>query len=98
MYGFSVGNENVYMTTTGKHGEEDEIPFSDLDANAPPPDYDDTINRVGVASPFFYADDESIAEETGPDFKEEAFGSDDVDIKEDLGNVFTNMDGVDTLF
>lgn len=92
MYAYSVGDDNVYMTTTGGEKQrDDEIPFSDLDAMSPPPDYD---NISGVVSPF-YSDDASVAEEPGLDYKEDAFTSDS---KEDLGNVFTNMDGVDTLF
>ena len=84
MYGLGgAAGANIYMSS----GKDDEIPFSDLDANSPPPDYDDLKSGSTTGVPFYYADDESVAEEVGPD-----------DSKEDLGNVFTNMDGVDTLF
>lgn len=87
VYGFNAANENVYMTNVG----DDEIPFSEMDANKPPPDYDtlDGGSMVGDGARYEEGfDDEEMDE--------------DLDMtKEDIEKVFTNFSGgadVDTLF
>ena len=52
-----------------------EIPFTNFDGNSQLPDYDDLNVEPATEVPFNYPDDESVAEEVGPD-----------GLKEDLGN------------